>query len=53
MPANQPNVLYQLAERMMDKLNAEGKVQTIEGRAIQAEFYQIQETIFRIMSSIH
>ncbi|KAG0357764.1 N-alpha-acetyltransferase 25, NatB auxiliary subunit [Podila minutissima] len=30
VPANQPNVLYQLAERMMDKLNAEGKVQTIE-----------------------
>ncbi|KAG0265354.1 N-alpha-acetyltransferase 25, NatB auxiliary subunit [Mortierella polycephala] len=30
VPANQPNVLYQLAERMMAKLNTEGKVQTIE-----------------------
>ncbi|KAG0202620.1 N-alpha-acetyltransferase 25, NatB auxiliary subunit [Mortierella sp. GBA30] len=30
VPANQPNVLYQLAERMMAKLNSEGKVQTIE-----------------------
>ncbi|KAG0091882.1 N-alpha-acetyltransferase 25, NatB auxiliary subunit [Podila epicladia] len=30
VPTNQPNVLYQLAERMMDKLNTEGKVQTIE-----------------------
>ncbi|KAF9366671.1 N-alpha-acetyltransferase 25, NatB auxiliary subunit [Mortierella sp. NVP85] len=29
-PANQPNVLYQLAERMMDKQNKEGKVETIE-----------------------
>ncbi|KAG0036056.1 N-alpha-acetyltransferase 25, NatB auxiliary subunit [Podila clonocystis] len=30
VPVNQPNVLYQLAERMMAKLNTEGKVQTIE-----------------------
>ncbi|KAG0345202.1 N-alpha-acetyltransferase 25, NatB auxiliary subunit [Podila humilis] len=30
IPADQPNMLYQLAERMMAKLNAEGKVQTIE-----------------------
>ncbi|KAF9182060.1 N-alpha-acetyltransferase 25, NatB auxiliary subunit, partial [Haplosporangium sp. Z 11] len=30
VPANQTNVLYQLAERMMAKLNTEGKVQTIE-----------------------
>ncbi|KAG0299446.1 N-alpha-acetyltransferase 25, NatB auxiliary subunit [Dissophora globulifera] len=28
--ANQPNVLYQLAERMMAKLNNEGKVETLE-----------------------
>ncbi|GJJ73045.1 N-terminal acetyltransferase B complex non-catalytic subunit [Entomortierella parvispora] len=30
VPANQPNVMYRLAEGMMSKLNAEGKVQTIE-----------------------
>ncbi|KAG0004483.1 N-alpha-acetyltransferase 25, NatB auxiliary subunit [Entomortierella chlamydospora] len=30
VPANQPNVLYQLAERMMSKMNTEGKVETIE-----------------------
>ncbi|KAF9576942.1 N-alpha-acetyltransferase 25, NatB auxiliary subunit [Mortierella alpina] len=30
VPANQPNLFYPLAERMMAKLNTEGKVQTIE-----------------------
>ncbi|KAI1317905.1 N-alpha-acetyltransferase 25, NatB auxiliary subunit [Mortierella claussenii] len=30
VPVNQPNVLYQLAERMMAKMNSEGKVGTIE-----------------------
>lgn len=53
MPVNQPNVLYQLAERMMAKLNTEGKVQTIEGTAIQAKVYQSQEVIFQTMSFIH
>ncbi|KAF9322121.1 N-alpha-acetyltransferase 25, NatB auxiliary subunit [Podila horticola] len=36
VPVNQPNVLYQLAERMMAKLNTEGKVQTIEDRHADA-----------------
>ncbi|CAO3569244.1 unnamed protein product [Mortierella alpina] len=30
VPASQPNLFYPLAERMMAKLNTEGKVQTIE-----------------------
>ncbi|KAF9983748.1 N-alpha-acetyltransferase 25, NatB auxiliary subunit [Mortierella antarctica] len=30
VPTNQPNLFYPLAERMMAKLNTEGKVQTIE-----------------------
>ncbi|KAG0005209.1 N-alpha-acetyltransferase 25, NatB auxiliary subunit [Modicella reniformis] len=30
VPPGQPNVLYQLAERMMSKLNSEGKVGSIE-----------------------
>ncbi|KAF9114721.1 N-alpha-acetyltransferase 25, NatB auxiliary subunit [Mortierella sp. AM989] len=30
VPANQSNLLYQLAERMMAKMNTEGKVETIE-----------------------
>lgn len=53
MPVNQPNVLYQLAERMMAKLNTEGKVQTIEGMAIQAKFLQAPAIDFHIMSPIH